>query len=145
MEEPAGLPIEGPEDTSAHVTSPAQQPSIQSDAPVTSEEKPSDVTPPKKHSKAVLFIIMGAAFILLVSCATYATLQIMRDKIDNNPSADAKSTTQIQTANPDEARDGAITQSLNDIDTGVMSASADQKSADEAVSDSDQQITVPTE
>jgi len=141
MEEPAGPRTESTEVMQKGEISPLQEPSTQSDT--SSVQSP--VVTPKKRRKMAIFITMGFAFILLVSCATYATLQLMRNKIDNNPTADAKNTSQVQTANPDTARDSAITQSLNDIDTGVATANTDQTSADSAVSDSNQQIMVPTE
>jgi len=142
MEEPAGPAIESPEVMQLSEITPLQEPSTQSNTPVASVQ---DAPPEKKRSKMALFVTMGFTFLLLVSCATYAMLQVMRNKIDNNPTATVKSTAQTNTSSPDAARDSAIDQSLNAIDSGATAANADQTSADTAVSDSDQQITVPTE
>jgi|GEM_PF-4468529 len=146
MEESAKPPIENQDDVSIDNSSPVQpQPSVQPETPAMPVAQSSDESPPKPRSKKAVFITLGIAFLLLVSCATFAVLQVMRNKIDNNPTADAKTTSGVQATSIDTASDAAITESLNGIDTGISSSSADQTSADSALSDSDEQISVPTE
>ncbi|MEO5949734.1 MAG: hypothetical protein ABIP74_04990 [Candidatus Saccharimonas sp.] len=145
MEEPTGPRIESTDDTSRGTISSMQPSSVEASKFSKTSGESSESLPRKKRSKKAILITMAITFILLVSCATYGILQLMRNKIDNNPTANMKNTTQVQTANPDTVRDSAITQSLNDIETGMAASSNDQTSADTAISDSDQQITVPTE
>jgi len=109
---------------------------------LTSEEKQE----PKGKGRRFALIILGVIFVGAVTFGTYYVLHAMQTK-NNTSSVKTTTTTKTDTAQkaPATATDAAIDTSLNSIDSGITQATTDQSSASSAVSDSDQQITVPTE
>jgi len=100
-----------------------------------------------KKSKRPLYIILGIVFVIAVCCGVYFTLHLLQKSVVSS-SKPANTTTSQQTsstATTVTAQDAAIDASLNDIDSTLTQTSSDQAQTDTAMSDSEQQITVPTE
>ena len=104
---------------------------------------------PVKKSKRPLYIALAIVFVVAVTCGVYFSLRMLQKSV---VSSSAKSTTPtassqktVESVTPVSAEDTAIDTNLNDIDSTLSQASTEQTKADSAMSDSNQQITVPTE
>ena len=101
---------------------------------------------PKGKGKRIALIILGLIFVAGVTYGTYYVLHAMQLK-NNGTSSVKTGTVKSETAQkaPATSTTTAIDTSLDSIDSGMTQATTDQTDASDAVSDSDKQITVPTE
>lgn len=101
---------------------------------------------PKGKAKRTALIILGLVFVAGVTYGTYYVLHAMQLK-NNGTSSVKTDTAKTETAKkaPVTSTNTAIDTSLDSIDSGMTQATTDQTDASDAVSDSDKQITVPTE
>lgn len=123
-------------------TQEANQQEFEPTSAMTEESQPK----PKGKMRRMLLVILGIIFVAGVTYATYYALHSMQVK--NNGTAKTKvDTSKVQTAQKaaSTSTDTAIGTSLDDIDSRITQSSTDQSDASAAISDSDQQVTVPTE
>lgn len=137
---------EVPEVTTATPEEESMQDTMQSALEATPPTDNAVPSQSKHKGRRFLFVVLGLIFVAGVTCGTYYVLHAMQTK--NNTSQTTASTAKAETTTQKAATtstDSAITTSLNDIDSRLTQATTDQANANTAVSDSDQQITVPTE
>ena len=116
--------------------------------PDTAQGLPVTVQSPAHKGQRTLFVILGIVFVALVAYATYYVLHAMQTKnntASQTKASTSKAVTQTTTKAAVTETDTAIDSSLKDVDSRITQSSADQADASTAVTDSDQEVTVPTE
>lgn len=106
------------------------------------------IVPEKKKSKRLLYVILGILFVVAVCVGVYSTLHSLQSSVVSRAAKQAGSNTTQQTsatATPVNTQEATIDANLSDIDSTIKQAASDQAQADTMMSDSEQQITVPTE
>ena len=138
------------EDTSPQVVTPFTAPTTDERESTTSDTPHAPSTEPAmKKSKRPLYVILAIIFVVAVTCAVYFGLRMLQNSIvsSSTKTAETTATSQktVESVTPTTSQDAAIDTSLKDIDGVLNQASNEQTQADGAMSDSNQQITVPTE
>lgn len=117
--------------------------------PVASAQPIVTSSQPKNTGRRIMLSALGLVLVGGVAYGAYSVLHMTQPKaatvtdVKTSPT-EAKKVTQVSPATTTPT-DTAIDTSLTTIDSGITQATSDQTDASTAVSDTDQQITVPTE
>lgn len=138
------------EDTSPKVETPFNPSGIDEHEQTSSDKaRVSPVQPVTKKSKRLLYIILAIIFVVAVTCGVYFGLRTLQNSIVSSAAKTTKTTSvsqkTVESVTTTTSLDTTIDTNLKDIDNALTQASNDQAQVDSAMSDSNQQITVPTE
>lgn len=109
------------------------------------DPKPEPATPNRPRSKKLLFITLGVVFFVGVTIGTFFVLQTMQTRINTMSKTQPATKTKAQTSATITQTDSKIDEAVKAIDAGIVTENADASSADDSLSDTDQQIAIPTE
>lgn len=108
----------------------------------------STVAAPQPKAKTGKRVIWAALAALLVAGAAFGAYLVLQQTSSKDTKAATVNTQQTQTSTTSQTGDTSTTSlnsDLKSIDNDINSSASDQSSADDALSDASNQITIPTE